>query len=174
MMNLFLGEVAPGLEDFFVAMLVAQAGWHMSTKRTIPENIRLVPQPAYSPELNPAEHMWEDLRENTMPNRAFTSLDELQDAMCVQLKHVRNNPDNVWSPKGRNKAYVVSLPGTSSVKGCGKISPSIPAASSPRRKARSSPAARGIENSDFGVRPNYGCRQSNIQPPALPGVIKTW
>lgn len=97
MMSLFLKEVAHEFKDFFVIMLVDQAGWHMSTKLKIPENIRLVPQPAYSPELNPAEHIWEDLRENAMPNKAFKSLDELQDALCVRLRQLGNNPDKVRS-----------------------------------------------------------------------------
>ena len=126
MMNLFLREVAHEFKDFFVIMLVDHAGWQTSTKLTITEDIRLVPQPTYVPELNPAEHIWEDLREKTTPNRAFKSLDELQDALCVRFRQLGNNPDKVRSRKGRNNGYVTSLPGTSAFKGCDKISVSIP------------------------------------------------
>jgi hypothetical protein len=43
MMNLFLREVAEDFKEYFVIMLVDRAGWHMSQKLQIPENIRLIP-----------------------------------------------------------------------------------------------------------------------------------
>lgn len=63
MMNLFLEQVAEDFKGFFVIMLIDQAGWHMAKRLKIPENIRLLPQPSHSSELNPVEHIWEDLRE---------------------------------------------------------------------------------------------------------------
>ena len=56
-------------------MLIDRAGWHMARNPKIPENIRLIPQPSNSPELNPVKHIWEDLREKAIPNKAFKSLD---------------------------------------------------------------------------------------------------
>ena len=97
MMSLFLEEVAQDFKDFFVIMLIDQAGWHMSKKLKVPENIRLLPQPPYSPELNPVEHVWEDLREKAMPNKAFKSLDQVQEALCVRLRELHNNPEQVRS-----------------------------------------------------------------------------
>ncbi len=92
MMNLFLQEVAQDFKDFFVIMLVDQAGWHKSKTLIIPENVRLIPQPPHSPELNPVEHVWEDLRENAMPNAAFKSLDQVEQALCHRLVDLGNNP----------------------------------------------------------------------------------
>jgi hypothetical protein len=43
-------------------MLVDQAGWHQSKELQVPANIRLIEQPAYSPEVNPVKHVWEELR----------------------------------------------------------------------------------------------------------------
>ena len=43
-------------------MQVDKAPWHRSKSLEIPENIRLLSQPSYSPELMPVEHLWEDLR----------------------------------------------------------------------------------------------------------------
>ena len=37
----------------------------------IPENIRLLPLPPYSPELNPVEHLWEEIREKWFPPLVF-------------------------------------------------------------------------------------------------------
>ena len=57
---------------------VDQAGPHNSKNLKIPENIRLLPQPAHSPELNPVEHVWDELREKALPNLAFKSLEEVE------------------------------------------------------------------------------------------------
>jgi transposase len=63
MMNLFLEQVSQTFSTHFIVMQVDGAGWHRATDLIIPENIRLIPQPAYSPELNPVEHIWDELRE---------------------------------------------------------------------------------------------------------------
>ncbi len=74
MMELFLSHVSSTYANYFVVMQVDQASWHLSTELTIPENIRLIAQPAYSPELNPVEHVWEELREKQLSNLALSSL----------------------------------------------------------------------------------------------------
>ncbi len=73
MMNLFLQQVAQEVADSFILMQVDQAGWHRSRELQIPENIRLIFQPPYSPELNPVEHLWDELREKFFLNRVFSS-----------------------------------------------------------------------------------------------------
>jgi len=62
MMNIFLRQVGEDFSDYFILMLIDQAGWHTSQKLKIPENIRLIELPPRSPELNPSEHNWEELR----------------------------------------------------------------------------------------------------------------
>ena len=97
MMNLFLAQVAEDFKDYFVIMLIDGAGWHTAKDLQVPENLRLLPQPPYSPELNPVEHIWEDLREKAMPNKAFKSLDQVEQALCQRLRELENNPDVVRS-----------------------------------------------------------------------------
>jgi hypothetical protein len=63
----------------------------------VPENIRLLPQPAHSPELNPAEHLWEELREKMLPNCSFPSLDLLIDKLCEGLKELAADEPRVRS-----------------------------------------------------------------------------
>jgi transposase len=41
----------------------------------VPENIRLYRLPAYSPQLNPQEHIWDENREKEFPNRVFADMD---------------------------------------------------------------------------------------------------
>ena len=59
-MNLHLAEiaaaVAPGAH---AALILDQAGWHVSAKLIVPSNITLVPLPPKCPELNPIENVWQ-------------------------------------------------------------------------------------------------------------------
>lgn len=62
-MNIFLNHVSQTFSDYFLVMQVDQASWHFSKSLVITENIRLMKQSPYSPELNPVEHIWDDIRE---------------------------------------------------------------------------------------------------------------
>jgi transposase len=97
MMNLFLEQLAQDFQGYFIILLVDQAGWHRAKGLQVPENIRLLPQPAHSPELNPAEHLWEELREKTLPNHSFPSLDLLIDQLCEGLKGLADDEQRVRS-----------------------------------------------------------------------------
>jgi transposase len=73
-MTLHLAEIATAVASgAHAALLVDQAGWHLSPKLVIPPNITLVPLPSKSPELNPAENVWQFMRDNWLSNRIFRS-----------------------------------------------------------------------------------------------------
>jgi len=74
-MNQFLCQVSRAHSREFIIMVVDGASSHKSRELTIPANIRLHHLPGYSPELNPQEHVWDELREKEFPNRVFDSLD---------------------------------------------------------------------------------------------------
>jgi transposase len=73
LMSLFLAEVSRRYPREFILMVLDGAGWHRAGDLVIPERMRLYPLPARSPELNPAEHVWEELREKWMRNGLFPS-----------------------------------------------------------------------------------------------------
>jgi transposase len=97
MMNLFLEHVAKTFADYFIVMQLDQAGWHEAKDLKVPENIRLIAQPASSPELNPVEHLWEHLREKHFPNFACSSLDEVIDKLCEGLTRLEAEPKRLRS-----------------------------------------------------------------------------
>jgi hypothetical protein len=97
MMNLFLAQVAVDFTDYFVVMQVDQAGWHRAKELQIPENIRLIFQPAYSPEVNPVEHLWEELREKYLHNRVFPSLSDLMEVLCQALSDLTQDKQRLHS-----------------------------------------------------------------------------
>ena len=43
-------------------IVIDRAAWHMSKQLKCPDNLSLLPLPAYSPELNPVEQVWQQLR----------------------------------------------------------------------------------------------------------------
>ncbi len=96
-MNLFLEHLSQTLADYFIVMQVDQAGWHRSRELIIPSNIRLIQQPAYSPEVNPVEHLWEELREKYFHNRFFSSLDLLTDELCRGLNELTDDKERLRS-----------------------------------------------------------------------------
>ncbi len=97
MMNLFLKHVSQSFEDYFIVMQVDQAGWHHSKELLVPANIRLIEQPAYSPEVNPVEHLWEELREKYLHNRLFSSLDSLVEVLCQGLNELTEDKERLRS-----------------------------------------------------------------------------
>jgi hypothetical protein len=97
MMNIFLRQVAEDFSNYFILMITDQAGWHTSQKLELPENIRLIKLPPRSPELNPSEHIWEELREKNFANKAFRNLDEVEDKLCQGLNDLARNTEKLRS-----------------------------------------------------------------------------
>jgi hypothetical protein len=95
--NSVLRQVAEDFSNYFILLLVDQAGWHVSQKLTVPENMRLIKLPPRSPELNPAEHIWEELREKNFANKACRDLDEVEDNLCRGLNDLAKDPDKLRS-----------------------------------------------------------------------------
>jgi len=62
-MHIVLDEIASRYPNDNVIMVRDGAGWHKSTNFRLPDNLRLLFLPPYSPELNPQEHLWDELRE---------------------------------------------------------------------------------------------------------------
>lgn len=97
MMNIFLEGVSDEFNDSFVIMILDQAGWHFSKNLKVPDNIKIIPLPPHSPELNPVEHLWEELKEKNLHNKACNSLDEVEDELVVGLRELMANPEKLRS-----------------------------------------------------------------------------
>jgi len=96
-MQVFLDEVSSRHPCDRILMVLDGAGWHKAGALKIPENMRLVPLPPYAPELNPVEHLWDELREKSFGNMVFDSLDALEDHLEVSLREMECNRDQVHS-----------------------------------------------------------------------------
>lgn len=96
-MQIFLDEIAKRYSDERIVMVLDGAGWHKAHDLKIPENMKFLPLPPYSPELNPVENIWEELREKNFHNRVFANLDALEEQLFQGLKYLENNPEKTKS-----------------------------------------------------------------------------
>lgn len=87
----FAEEVGAG-EQKQVVLLLDGAPSHTANNLRIPKGIHLVFQPPYSPEVQPAEHLWPFLRES-VANKAFDSIDELEEALIRRCKQLDRQPE---------------------------------------------------------------------------------
>jgi len=63
----------------------------------------------YSPELNPAEHLWETLREERFANTVFADLGAVEDALTEGLYDLENDPVRTQSMTGFDWKTSISL-----------------------------------------------------------------
>lgn len=111
-MSLFLAEVAQRHHDEFVLMVMDQAGWHLAGELVVPENMRLLFLPPYSPELNPAEHLWEALRQQCFANNVFADLNAVERALTAGLRDLETDPSRTQSMTGFKWVTSISLNAT--------------------------------------------------------------
>ena len=105
-MSLHLAEisqaVAPGAH---AVVMLDQAGWHLSKKLKVPDNITLLPLPPKCPELNPTENIWQYIRENWLSNRIFRSYKDIVDHCCHAWNTLTSRPWLIMSIGMRDWAH---------------------------------------------------------------------
>lgn len=76
-MNLFLLTLSEQQSDERIILIMDKAGWHTTQQLVLPNNIIVWFLPPYSPELNPVELIWRELRAKYFNNKLFNTLDEV-------------------------------------------------------------------------------------------------
>ena len=99
-MSIFLREVSDRHRDEFVLMVMDGAGWYKANALKVPNNMSLIFLPLYSPELNPVEHIWDRIRENSSRNEVFNSIDGVENQSIRSLAPFENDPASVASMTG--------------------------------------------------------------------------
>jgi transposase len=98
--------VAPGAH---AVLVMDGAGYHEKAIVNVPSNISLLTLPAYSPELNPVENVWQFLRQNYLANRVFEDYDAILNACCDAWRSFLSSPDKIVSITQRSWAsYVIN------------------------------------------------------------------
>lgn len=96
-MQLYLDDFAASLPQDVIALMVLDgATWHRSLKLSVPGNLVLMILPPYTPELNPAEHLWSFLSEVTA-NESFADIDALEARLSERCVWLFDHPEHVAS-----------------------------------------------------------------------------
>ena len=98
--SVFLAEVSARHAQEFLVMVLDGAGWHRAKRLQIPSNMKLIPLPPWSPQLNPVEHVWDEVREKWFANRVFASMDAVEEQLITALKALEGNMARVASLTG--------------------------------------------------------------------------
>lgn len=95
---LFAREAGAG-RDRIIILVLDGAGWHSEPGLAVPEGIRLVYLPPYTPELQPAETLWVHVDEPIV-NRHFATLTDLDAAVARQCVALGTDRDRIRAQAG--------------------------------------------------------------------------
>jgi len=104
-MNIFLQKLSAEYEKDYILLCVDRATWHRSKELLIPENIRLFYLPPYTPEMNPIEQIWKELRKIGFKNELFTTLADVMNRLSDTINSLSR--DTIKSITGRD--WIMSM-----------------------------------------------------------------
>jgi hypothetical protein len=107
-MSEHLKELSTQVAPSSIAVVICDgAGWHQRGKElVVPDNIRLLSLPPYSPELNPMENVWDYLRQNKLCAQVWDTYDDILEACKTAWNWLIDDPDRIRSIGIRDWASV--------------------------------------------------------------------
>ena len=87
-MNFFLEKLSEQFANDYILLICDGAAWHKSNELIVPENIELFFIPPYTPEMNPIEQIWKEIRKRGFQNEIFDSLEAVIDRLCLIIKNL--------------------------------------------------------------------------------------
>lgn len=87
-------------------VVLDQAAWHTTSKLKVFDNITLFPLPPASPELNPVEQVWQQLRDNWLANRCYDGYEAIVDACCEAWNWFTDMPNRIKNLRSRDWARI--------------------------------------------------------------------
>jgi transposase len=95
LMGIFLKEIGQRYPEEYIVMFMDGAACHKSTET--PENIKIEYLPPYCPQLNPVENIWDEIKEKNFTNKAFDSMDAVEDQLEAACRKLEENNTKVMS-----------------------------------------------------------------------------
>ena len=90
-MQVFLNQLQSAFSDDIIVLVCDGAAWHKSGILRIPEQITILHIPPYTPEMNPIEQIWHELRTKGFRNEVFSTLEKVVDRLCETISHLSND-----------------------------------------------------------------------------------
>ncbi len=94
-MNEFLQQLSIHYSNYRIIIILDKAGWHISQSLKIRDNIKLMHLNPYSPELNPVELLWRELRRKYFHNIIFDNLDEVENTLQKALANYHQQKEDI-------------------------------------------------------------------------------
>lgn len=94
-MNIFLKLFSEQQQKERIILCMDKAGWHTTKQLEVPKNIILWFLPPYSPELNPVELIWRELRAKYFNNKTFNSLSDVDDHLQYALNDFAKDKESI-------------------------------------------------------------------------------
>jgi putative transposase len=98
-MNIFLQELSKAYTKDYILLVADGAGWHKSRGLQVPKNIEIIHIPPYTPEMNPIEQIWRELRKS-FRNEVFPTLNKVMDRLCEAIRDL--SPETIKSVTHRD------------------------------------------------------------------------
>ena len=89
-MNIFLRRLSEQYPDNVILLCCDSAAWHKSIGLIVPNNIVLLYIPPYTPEMNPIEQIWKEIRKRGFYNEVFAALDKAVERLCDTICSLTN------------------------------------------------------------------------------------
>lgn len=89
-MNIFLKQLSERYSEDIILLCCDGAAWHKSSGLELPENIVLFHIPPYTPEMNPIEQIWKEIRKRGFRNEVFATLEKVVDRLCDTISSLSN------------------------------------------------------------------------------------
>ncbi|MGI6636558.1 MAG: transposase [Christensenellales bacterium] len=101
-MNVFLQELSKAYADDEILLVCDGAMWHKSSRLMIPTNIHIIHIPPYTPEMNPIEQIWKEIRKCGFRNEVFKTQEHVVERLCEIIKNlpisvIQSITDRQWS-----------------------------------------------------------------------------
>jgi len=96
-MNIFLKELSRRRPHQFILLICDGASNHTVKSLELPDNIMIEQIPAVSPQLNPSENVWEEIKEKFFHNKTFESMNAVIDKMLEAVTTYENQPEIIKS-----------------------------------------------------------------------------
>jgi len=81
-MNIFMRELSEAYPTDRILLVCDGASWHKANALDIPKNIRLFFIPPATPEMNPIEQIWKEIRKRGFRNEIFQTLENVIVRLC--------------------------------------------------------------------------------------------
>jgi transposase len=85
--QIFLNKFSDKHPDEYKIMVLDNGAFHKAKKLKIPPNITLLFLPPYSPELNPAEKIWQHIKRK-FTNKWFADLSEISEFFTQTINNI--------------------------------------------------------------------------------------